>query len=1002
MAVLSNTGIRAGASAAGGEAYAIKKSLTFHGEDDCYMAWTPSSAGNRKTFTWSLWYKKGESTSWTHVIGADSSSAERQHIRWLDNDQLEIYFISSSAQKLALIPNRKFNDEFGWQHWVLSVDTTQSTESDRAKFYVNGVQETSFQSSTYPVQDFEFQINNTIQHIIGKRGYDGNSKLNAKLADVFQIDGQALGPESFGKTDPDTGVWVPIEYTGTYGTNGYHLDFQDDSTVTALGYDVSGNNNHFTTVNGFHVKATNTPLTSGSGNGDTGLANGFSAGGNFGESGGGNTGAYYTGALEFIGLEANSGDTFGQFGGVESGNSAHTITISKKTNDTGSWSSIGSFTCDVLNSNWPAAYSGSLTEGTLSAGFTKNDRIKMDGHTAFHGILRITKNGEKVGPLIKDHICSATCDSPTNWEPEGGDTGLGGEVSGNYCTWSSMSACTDAFTGTDLKYSNNNVRGTSGSSSQGSICGTMGVTSGKWYCEFWMKDNRWKTANSSTGDNIVQVGPTMIDNYPNGSLIYWKSDRGSYGGDPLPGSQSSAAGACGYRYNGNKAIGNWPGVSWASSYAGGDVIGMALDMDNGAVYFSKNGTWQDSGDPTSGSSKTGAMHTWTPNPHVALTPGAYFQNHCEVWLNTGYTPFTTQAPTGYKCWCTQNLPDFSSGATKNQPNKFFNIVNHTGTGGTSSIDSGLTNPSMALWWEYGSGGRNKWLFDRLRGDGEAFRTNSYVDSVDTGKQSWESGGMEVVDDSTYYLNTNNEAYRGYFWDVGAAEVSPSTAGSVTASNSWVNTTAGIEIQKVIGTGNTSTIGHNLGAEPTMFWMKKNDDSFRVYHKLYGGDWFATLDLTDEFQDNANIWADTDATSTVYTVNGLSFGNTNTYYTWLFTEIPGFSKFGAIQGQGSITTSTWGYCGFRPAFVCLQNSNSTTRSHKNWYFWDIKGNPHRNSKTNYGSFNKNEAEANDADAAIDFYANGFHLRTNDVNWNENGMNFVYMAWAEHPFKIARGV
>ena len=1003
MAVLSNTGIRAGASAAGGE-YVIKKSLTFNSDDDCYMAWTPSSAGNRKTFTWSLWYKKGESTSWTHVIGADSSSAERQHIRWLDNDQLEIYFISSSAAKLALIPNRKFNDEFGWQHWVLSVDTTQATAANRAKFYVNGQQVTSFSTETYPDQNFDLQINNTIQHIIGKRGYDGNSKLNGKLADVFQIDGQALGPDSFGKFDDKTGVWVPIEYSGTYGTNGYHLDFQDDSTVTALGYDVSGNDNHFTTVNGFHVKATNAPLASASGNGDSGLKNGFSAGGNFSANDANNTGAFYMGDIEFIGLEADSGDTFGFFGGTTD-SSTDAMTISKKTNDAGDWASIGTFNAGTINS-WTNAVSGALCEGTLSAGFTKNDRIKISGANNFIGLLRITKNGARQGPLIKDHICSATCDSPSNWEPLTGDTCLGGEVSGNYCTWSSF-GLTYAFTGNDIKYSNNSVIGTTASSGQGSVCGTMGVTSGKWYCEFWIKDKDWKTANSSTGESVVQVGPTMIDHYPHGTTTYSTStDRGSYGGDTLPGSQSALAGACGYRMNGNAAIGAWPGSAWtaagAETYAGGDVIGMALDMDNGAVYFRKNGTWLASGDPTSGASKTGAMHTWTPHAHVPLTPGAYYQNNVEVWLNTGYTPFSNQGPTGYKTWCTHNLPDFSSGGTKNQPNKFFNIVSHTGTGGTSSIDSGLTNPGMALWWNTSTNTRDKHVFDRLRGDGETIRTNTHLATVDTGKQSWESGGMEVVDDGTYYLNVSSDNYRGYFWDVGASAATPSTAGSVNASNSWVNTTTGVELQKVIGTGNNSTIGHNLGAEPTMYWMKKSNDSWRVYHKLYGGDKFATLDLTDAFQDNANLWNDTDASSTVYSVGAASFGNTNTYYNWLFTDVPGFSRFGALRGTGSITGSSWAYCGFRPAFVMVQNASGSTRSHKNWYFTDIKGNPSAagNYRSSYGSLNKNTPQYTDVDRALDFYANGFQFRTDDVNTNEDNSYYVFAAFAEHPFKIAR--
>jgi len=1015
MAVLNNTGIRAGASAAGGGGgdLTIEKSLIFSQYEDTYMTRTPSGAGNRKTFTWSFWYKKSRSTSWTHIIGVDSSSAERQHIRWLDKDQIEVYFISSSNQQLVLTPTRKFEDEHAWMHMVLAVDTNQATASDRAKFYINGVQETVFGQATYPSRYDDTQVNNTIQHIIGKRGYDGNSKLNAKLAEVHQIDGLALEPTSFGKFDATTGVWVPIEYTGGHGTNGYHLDFKDDSTITALGYDVSGNNNHFTPYN-FQVPNANAPTASGGGNGSDGIQNGWCSGGNFSNNDANNTGAYYTGDLEFIGLEADSGDTFGMFGGTTD-SSSDTITISKKINDAGNWIDIGSFTLGSdINSYWPDAVDGGLHEGTLSAGFTANDRVKMHGGNNFLGILRVTKNGAKVGPLRNNVERSATNDTPTNSEPEGGDTCLGGELTGNFCQWTYTYTDKVSFTGQDLTKAGSVVIGNTGSNNQSSLCGNMGVTSGKWYCEYWIKNHNLKNLNA-TGQSIIQVGPMYIDNMPWYDGLYSSStDKGAVSGDPLPGSVTATYGSCGWRMNGNAAIGNWPGSAWTAAstptFTGGDIIGMALDMDNGAVYFRKNGTWLASADPTSGASKTGAMHTWTPHPHVPLTPAVYCQNLDEIYLNTGAVPFANQGPSGYKTWCSQNLPDFSSGGTLNQPNKFFNITQHSGTGGTSSIDVGF-EPGMGIWWAENVVS-TKYLFDQIRGDGHAFKTNNTDASVSTSKQSFETNGIEVVDDGTYELNKTGQNYRGYFWNLSSS--TPSTAGALNATDSWFNDTTGMEILKRTGDGNTRTIGHQLGAEPTFIWDKKNasgtNDHWYVYNKYYGGGKHGRLDRTDKFKDTENTnqpWADTDATSTVFTVGGNQNLNGSTYHTVLFTEKPGFSRFGVLRGKEDVNPLNYAYTGFRPAFVMIFNASGgasgyddSTREHKQWYMWDIKDNPVRNWRSTLGHMNNTYAQTYDIYHSIVMNSNGFAFATVNAQLNQNNEKHVWAAFAEHPWKIAR--
>jgi hypothetical protein len=150
-----------------------------------------------------------------------------------------------------LITTQVFRDPSAWYHIVLNVDTTQATSSDRMKLYVNGQQITAFSSSTYPSLNEDLPINAAAAHDIGKANY-----FNGYMTEINFIDGQALTPSSFGETNAQTGVWQPKAYSGSYGTNGFYLNFSDNSNTTAatLGKDYSGNGNNWT-PNNFSVSA---------------------------------------------------------------------------------------------------------------------------------------------------------------------------------------------------------------------------------------------------------------------------------------------------------------------------------------------------------------------------------------------------------------------------------------------------------------------------------------------------------------------------------------------------------------------------------------------------------------------------------------------------------------------------------------------------------------------------------------------------------------------------
>lgn len=229
-----------------GEAYQIDNSLRFNDNDTAYLTRTPASASNRKTWTWSGWVKRGLLGSTLSLFYAGTTSNDQTNFALQatgsDTDRLILFSSTSGATSINVdTAGIQYRDPTAWYHFVLSVDTTQATNSDGVKIWVNGV----LQNSTYSTytQDAETQVNNTIEHSTGSINPGTRSQyFDGYLSEVHLIDGQALSPTSFGEFDSH-GVWSPIAYTGTYGTNGFYLDFEDSSD---LGNDASGNANDWT------------------------------------------------------------------------------------------------------------------------------------------------------------------------------------------------------------------------------------------------------------------------------------------------------------------------------------------------------------------------------------------------------------------------------------------------------------------------------------------------------------------------------------------------------------------------------------------------------------------------------------------------------------------------------------------------------------------------------------------------------------------------------------
>ncbi len=243
--------IRAGASGTGD--YEIERSLRFNNGDSPNLTRTPSSASNRRTFTISAWVKRS-SFGAGHTILSQGTSGSDFFGVYFPSDQFSIRSRVGGSDQFEKNSTGVYRDVTAWMHVLVAVDTTQSTAEDRAIGYLNGVRVTDYSANTIPAQNTELNMNTTETVYIGS--FPHCCHWDGYIAELQFIDGQALTPSSFAETDAATGEYKPIKYTGTYGTNGFYLNFSDNSgtTATTLGKDLSGNGNNFT-PNNFSVSA---------------------------------------------------------------------------------------------------------------------------------------------------------------------------------------------------------------------------------------------------------------------------------------------------------------------------------------------------------------------------------------------------------------------------------------------------------------------------------------------------------------------------------------------------------------------------------------------------------------------------------------------------------------------------------------------------------------------------------------------------------------------------
>ena len=239
-------------SSAGGD-YEVQRSLRFNDDDTAYLSRTPSSAGDRKKWTFSAWIKRGNLDETMRIFGGNANAS---HIFFYSN---EVYWDlapeQSGSSAANLVTQKKFRDVGAWFHLVCALDTDESTANNRMRMYINGEEVTTFSSRSNPSSGYaDNAINNNTLHTIGYRTSGQGSAgtpFDGYMAEINFIDGQQYNASYFGETNADTGQWNPKKYAGSYGTNGFYLNFSDNSntSATTLGKDSSGNGNNWTPNN---------------------------------------------------------------------------------------------------------------------------------------------------------------------------------------------------------------------------------------------------------------------------------------------------------------------------------------------------------------------------------------------------------------------------------------------------------------------------------------------------------------------------------------------------------------------------------------------------------------------------------------------------------------------------------------------------------------------------------------------------------------------------------
>jgi len=334
-----------------------------------------------------------------------------------------------------------------------------------------------------------------------------------------------------------------------------------------------------------------------------------------------------------------------------------------------------------------------------------------------------------------------------------------------------------------------------------------------------------------------------------------------------------------------------------------------------------------------------------------------------------------------------------------KPSDYFNTILYTGTGTSPLSVTGVGFQPDFLWIKRRDSSGSHRLTDIVRGVANHLETNNTdAEKSSSGIGSFDSDGW-TFNSTGVSFNTSGGTYAGWNWLAGGTGVS-NTQGSITSTVS-ANTTAGFSVVSWTGTGVAGTIGHGLGATPSMYIVKKRSavEDWEVYHKSLGATKDIRLNSTGAVFTSI-LWNNTEPTDNVFSVyTGQSVNNSgSTYIAYCFAPKKGFSSMGSYIGNGS-TDGTFVFTGMKPAFVMIKRTDSATGA--DWRIRDSVRTPYNDSQqTLYANLSDSESTA--SGNAIDFVSNGFKIRNTSAGINASGGTYIYMCFAENPFVTSTGI
>ena len=335
--------------------------------------------------------------------------------------------------------------------------------------------------------------------------------------------------------------------------------------------------------------------------------------------------------------------------------------------------------------------------------------------------------------------------------------------------------------------------------------------------------------------------------------------------------------------------------------------------------------------------------------------------------------------------------------TIDDPSQHFDILTRSGvydSSGTYDL-TGLNFQPDFVWEKVRSVSGDHYLQNSSLTGKKMLKSNSNAaENTDGNIESYLSNGIQI---NRQYDWNSSRTLVDWFWKANGGTTSSNSDGDITATVQ-ANTTAGFSIMTwTSNNADNQTIGHGLGAAPEVFWVKIRDatGSWYCYFKAAGATHYLVLNTDAAKVDNV-IWGDTHPTSSVITVdtNSLS-GSTPTVVTYAFKEIQGYSKFGSYVGNGN-ADGTFVYTGFRPAWILIKRADNTT----SWRIIDSKRDTINGCEARL--FPDNTDAENTSAVVLDILSNGFKIKSTNGGVNNTDSDYVYMAFAEHPFVSSKGV